>query len=82
MILDIKEGSDGSTSAGEDIGARILDSIFNTANLKNVKEVIDDNPNFSTYLTNLLKTYDNNISKISSKFIPKHLMTHVSNRSG
>lgn len=82
LILDIKEGSDGSASAGEDIGTRILDSIFNTANLKNVKEVIDDNPNFSTYLTNLLKTYDNNISKISSKFIPKHLMTHVSNRSG
>lgn len=68
----------GEIPIGEAMGTQILDTMFRN-DMQEVKSVVKDNPQYATYISALLKTYDSGVSEIKTKYIPKERMIHRAN---
>jgi len=68
----------GEIPIGEAMGNQILDTIFKSG-LSEVKNVVKDNPQYATYISALLNSYDSGVSEVKTKYIPKEKMIHRAN---
>lgn len=68
----------GEIPIGEAMGNQILDTIFKNG-LNEVKNVVKENPQYATYISALLNSYDSGVSEVKTKYIPKEKMIHRAN---
>jgi len=66
----------GSITPNEQLARDVLTKLFQDSNIKNVKKLLDSNPQYEAYVAKLLSSYDQGISDIQTKFIPVDNMVY------
>jgi len=66
----------GNITPNEQLAKDVLSKLFQASNIKNVKKLLDNNPQYEAYIAKLLSSYDQGISDIQTKFIPADNMVY------